>query len=533
VSGPVWSGFQRVARAAPDRPCLEDAAGVVTRGELLRVAGGVARQLAGLRVAGRVVAVLLPRDRHLPAAILAAHATGAAYLPLDSGQPDHRLRAVLADATPVCVVTSAALRHRVPGDCPAVVHERVRPALPPPEPPGAGADRPAYLIYTSGSSGTPKGVLVGQAALGNYFAALDAVLARPRAQVWQPVSSIGFDSSVAELLWPLARGKYVCLTPNDPLSLLESPLAGRSRLGARVTHVQGTPSMARLLTGDPATLAGMRALDTLLVGGEPFPYDVLAALAGTGGAGPRVINVYGPTEATVWVAATPVTARSPAPCSIGPPIAGAALYVLDGRLHPARTGRLFIGGASLAYGYWRRGALTAERFCPDPFAADGSRMYDTGDLARVRGDGEIAVLGRVDDQVKIRGHRVELGEVESALKACPWVQDAACLHRPGPDGTGTLTAVVVPEPGGGPGGGPAGGGPADPADAVRHWLAARLPPYMIPAEVRLRPDRLPLTLSGKVDRARLISWLSAGRGGGEPAVSPPGSGTSGSGNPPR
>jgi amino acid adenylation domain-containing protein len=494
MTGPVVAPFVAAALSAPQQPALEDADGLVTRGELLGRTAGLAERVQRHDAYNRLVGVLLPRDRQLAAAILAIHLAGAAYLPLDPNQPDARLHAMVADARPVCVLTSGPLRHRVPVGVPVVVHEEVPPAAGAP-PRHHPAGRVAYLMYTSGSSGAPKGVLVGQAALGNFFSVLDSVLATPRQQVWQAVSSVGFDSSVAEILWPLARGKYLCLTPNDPLSLLDSALARGTVTGTCVTHVQGTPSVARLLAGDPSTLAGLRRLDTLLVGGEPFPGDLQAVLTAGEGTGPRMINVYGPTESTVWVACAEIHPAMDEPYPIGPAIAGARLYVLDDQLRPARTGRLYIGGAPLSLGYWRLPALTAGSFLPDPFAGGGARMYDSGDLAGVGRDGQIAVFGRADAQVKIRGHRVELGEIEAVLQSCPWVRGAVCVYDREPGGHGVLTAIAVAE--------------QQRAEQVRQWVAQRLPPYMVPKRFVFRLEALPLSPSGKVDRAALRRSLNS------------------------
>jgi amino acid adenylation domain-containing protein len=490
MTGPVIAPFAAAARRAPQRPALQDAAGVVTRGELLGRVAGLAERVRHHDPGARLIGVLLPRGRHLAAGILAAHSAGAGYLPLDPDQPDARLSAMLADARPACVLTTAGLRHRIPGGVPVVVHEEVPPVSGPP-PPGRGVGQLAYVLYTSGSTGAPKGVAVGQAAVGNFFSVLDSVLGTDRDQVWQAVSSVGFDSSVAEILWPLSRGHYLCLTPNDPLSLLESPLARGTATGAPVTHLQGTPSVARLLAGDPATLAGLRRLDTLLVGGEPFPGDLQALLRSGAGGGPRMINVYGPTEATVWVAYAEIAPAMAEPYPIGPAIAGARLYILDDQLRPARSGRLFIAGAPLSFGYWRLPTLTAQRFRPDPFAGGGARMYDSGDLARIGADGQIILLGRADAQVKIRGHRVELGEIDAVIQSCPGVRDAACLYD---SASGTLTAVTVAD---------------EQREAqVRRWVAGRLPAYMVPKRFVFRSSALPLSLSGKVDRPALRRSLN-------------------------
>jgi acyl carrier protein len=257
----------------------------------------------------------------------------------------------------------------------------------------------------------------------------------------------------------------------------------------RVTHLQCTPSMARMLVTHDEARAALGGLSHLLVGGEALPGPLVARLREATGA--TVTNMYGPTETTVWSSTAPAE-----PCEgtvpLGRPIANTRLYVLDEGRQPVPVGvagELWIGGAGVTRGYWRREALTAERFVADPFAGGDARMYRTGDRVRWREDGQLEFLGRMDHQVKVRGHRIELGEIEAALERHDAVRQAVVLAREDRPGDPRLVAYVVPA------------GDLDPA-ALRAHLRQRLPEIMVPGHV-VRLDRLPLTPNRKVDREAL------------------------------
>jgi acyl-coenzyme A synthetase/AMP-(fatty) acid ligase/acyl carrier protein len=254
-----------------------------------------------------------------------------------------------------------------------------------------------------------------------------------------------------------------------------------------VTHLQCTPSVLRMLLADPDGRRALARLELVLVGGEALPGGLARDLRGVTEA--RIRNMYGPTETTVWSTTAPVSGDEEGIVPIGRPVANTRIYVLDARGEPlpeGAPGELWIGGAGVARGYHDRSALTAERFVDDPFAAPGARMYRTGDRARWRPDGTLEFLGRIDQQVKLRGHRIELGEVEAALRLNPGVEAAAVVVR-GEGAGARLTAYTV--------------GPAS-TDALRTWLAERLPDAMVPDDWSVL-DALPLTPNGKVDRRRL------------------------------
>jgi hypothetical protein len=266
-----------------------------------------------------------------------------------------------------------------------------------------------------------------------------------------------------------------------------------------VTHLQCTPSLAQTLLLDPDAERALAALSALLVGGEALPAPLAARLDAC--APGRVINMYGPTETTIWSATHRVRPdETGGVISIGTPIANTALYVLDARLEPVPVGvagELYIGGAGLARGYHGRAGLTAERFVPDPFAGGGARMYRTGDLARFRDDGLIDFLGRADQQIKLRGFRIELGEIEATLAEHPGVREVAVAIREERAGDQRLVAYVVPR----------GAAPPD-AEELRRLARQRLPDYMVPSAVVALPV-MPMTPNGKLDRKALPA-LGAG-----------------------
>ncbi|MEO5958433.1 MAG: MupA/Atu3671 family FMN-dependent luciferase-like monooxygenase, partial [Opitutaceae bacterium] len=308
-------------------------------------------------------------------------------------------------------------------------------------------------------------------------------------------------------------------TAQPPVSLVEQ----MTRHG--VTHLQCTPSFARMLAGSPETLAALRPLNKLLIGGEAFPTGLAGTLVGT--VSGEIVNMYGPTETTIWSTWHRVTAETNATgaVAIGRPLANQQVYILDGSKQPLPVGvpgELWIAGDGVARGYWRRAELTGEKFLADPFAGASPagasnkrstggtpvpRMYRTGDLVRYREDGVIDFLGRVDQQVKIRGHRIELGEIEAALMQHPAVRQAVVQLRADQPDDPQLVGYIV-----------AAGGEAPAADALRDFLRQKLPEHMVPA-VFMSLEKLPLTPNGKVDRKALPApQVSRAKGAEESAL---------------
>ncbi|MER5556990.1 amino acid adenylation domain-containing protein [Streptomyces sp. NPDC002506] len=423
----------------------------LTYGELDAAANRLARLLVDGGVGPeQVVALAFPRSAQLVVAILAVLKAGAAYLPLDPDYPADRLGFMLEDAAPALLITTSELvdgppetsvRHLILND-PVTVKtldglpdtaltdaERSVPLLP---------THPAYIIYTSGSTGMPKGVVVTHSGLPHVTALqTERFGAGPGSRVLQ-FASTSFDSAVWELCFALLSGATLVVAPSDRL-LPGDPLAATCATYG-ITH----------LTLPPTSLAAMAPDSlprdiTLIVAGEACTAGLVEAWA----PGRRMINGYGPTEATVSATMTdPLTPDGSAP-AIGYPNANARVYVLDESLQPVPPGvpgELYVTGPGLARGYLGRPGLTAQRFVPDPFGAPGVRMYRTGDVVRRRADGQLDFLGRADDQVKIRGFRIELGEVESALAAHPGVAHAAVVVREDQPGNKRLVGYVVPAP---------------------------------------------------------------------------------------
>ncbi|MBU7597300.1 amino acid adenylation domain-containing protein, partial [Streptomyces sp. P38-E01] len=458
---------------------------------------------------GGIVAVAVPRSAALTVALLAVVKTGAAYLPIETDYPSERIAHMLTDAAPAVVLTTGAVRDRLPEeaenagegaeaartlivlDDPATAHAlAVLPA-------DAGAlagplpDSPAYLLYTSGSTGRPKGVLVPHRGIVNRLLWMqDTYRLGADDRVLQKTPS-GFDVSVWEFFWPLITGAVqVAAKPGghrDPRYLAELIQE------AEVTTAHFVPSMLEVFLASPEA-AECTGLRRVVCSGEALPAglrDRFRALLPA-----ELHNLYGPTEASVDVTAWDCAEDADAPVvPIGRPVWNTRTYVLDGTLAPApvgSSGELYLGGVQLAHGYLGRPALTAERFVADPYGPAGSRLYRTGDLARITRAGVLEFLGRTDDQIKIRGRRVELGEIEHAVSRYPTVGSAIVVAHRAPSGDTQLAAYVTDRDA------------SEPVDlaALRDHLAAVLIDHMVPVHYT-RIDEVPVTPNGKVDKKAL------------------------------
>ncbi|MCM3804719.1 non-ribosomal peptide synthase/polyketide synthase [Streptomyces sp. DR7-3] len=473
--------FERQVAVSPDATAVRYGKGDLTFAELEVAANRLAHRLIDLGVGPeRLVALVLPRSVEMLVAQLAVVKAGGAFLPVDPGYPKERVAFMLRDAAPSVVLDDAVSVWAEDG-----------PAGPPPGR-GLTPDHPAYVIYTSGSTGVPKAVVVTHAGLAGFSAAAaEHYGVRAGDRVLQ-FSSPSFDASVLELCVSLPRGAALVIGDEGPL--LGERLA-EVLDGQRITHAL-IPPAALATVPEAAWRAGLPDLRTLIVGGDACSAELVDRWA----PGRRMVNSYGPTEATVvstW--SEPLTAGSGAP-PIGQPIPNTRVYVLDEALRPVPVGvagELYVAGAGLARGYLGRPGLTAARFMADPFGPAGGRMYRTGDVVRWTGEGVLRFLGRADDQVKVRGFRIEPGEVESALRRSPEVREAVVAVRETaptpeqPSGGKRLVGYVVPAPGASP-----------TAASLRDALGRTLPSHMVPSAFATL-DALPLSANGKVDRRAL------------------------------
>ncbi len=491
--GLVHQRFAAQAAARPEAMAVVGELGRLTYGELAARATALARQLRGRGVGPEtLVGLCCRRSPATLVAILGILEAGGAYVPLDPDYPREWLDFVRDDSGVAVVVTDEASaaavdgRERVVLDGEGAPRDAAAEPLSVAPPLRLDPDHLAYLLYTSGSTGRPKGVAVRHRSLAHVIAcAVEQLAVGPTGRVLQ-AASLSFDASALEMLTALTSGAAVCLVARE--SLLDGGRLARLLHDEEVTTVIAVPSILRLIPeGDYPSLTGVMA------GGEPCP----AALAARWSRGRRFFNVYAPTENTIYSTATrwrPAGADAGAP-PVGRPIPGASAHLLDRELQPlpiGARGEIFLGGEGLARGYHRRPRLTAERFLPDPFAATpGARLYRTGDLGRRLADGRLEFAGRADLQVKVRGHRVELGEVESALAAHPEV--ARCAVAPWCDVHGELRLAAYVE---------AVAGCAPSGSELRRFLETRLPAHMLPAAYVLLAA-LPLLSGGKVDRRAL------------------------------
>jgi amino acid adenylation domain-containing protein len=463
----------------------------LTYRELDERSNRLARHLQTLGVKpDTLVGVAMGRSETLVVSLLAILKAGAGYVPLDPTHPKERLSLVIDDSEMQILLTTSEARDRLPlGASGVTVLDVENPAIALESPyaveTNAASHNLAYVIYTSGSTGKPKGVMLENRNVVNFFTGMDRAIGCAPG-VWLAVTSVSFDISVLELLWTLTRGFKVVVHGDEGTATIADEI---TRHG--VTHLQMTPSLARMLTLDARAFAALASLKQILLGGEAVPASLIHHIRQIFSG--RIHNMYGPTETTIW--STTYRVEEPgSTVSIGRPISNTQIYMLDAEFQPVpvgEIGELFIGGDGVARGYWNRPDLTAERFLTIP-SLSPHRIYRTGDLARFLPDGNIEFLGRADYQVKLRGHRVEPGEIEAILEQCNGVRQAVVVVREDREGDKRLIAYLVPEATG-----------AEAAGPLRRVLESKLPDYMVPSAFVFLPT-LPLTANGKIDRKALL-----------------------------
>lgn len=437
-TGCVHHRIEEQARRSPEAFAVAYEDETLTYADLDRKANHLAHQLVQRGVGpGTCVGLCLERSTALFVGMLGILKAGAAYVPLDPQYPAARLQAILEDVQAPVVVTQADLIGQLPGSEAALVLVDAEKQEPTPPAVEVQPGDLAYVMYTSGSTGQPKGVMVSHRNLMHSTQAR-SVFYPDDPQAFLLLSSVAFDSSVAGIFWTLTTGGTLVVSRTRQ----EQDMHGLRALIARhsITHTLCLPSLYEVMLEDGGSeLASLRAV---IVAGEACAPSVVqkhqAVLPEA-----TLYNEYGPTEATVWSTACALTGDVGGRVAIGRPIPGARVYVLDAHQRPVPIGvpgELYVGGEGVAQGYWKQPERTAQVFLPDVFSdVPGARMYRTGDRVCYREDGTLDFLGRVDAQVKIRGYRMEPGEIEAALVGHPGVHEAAVVVRGGTPAADPLT----------------------------------------------------------------------------------------------
>ncbi|CTQ26991.1 enterobactin synthase multienzyme complex component, ATP-dependent [Klebsiella pneumoniae] len=506
------------ARKTPDAPALADARWQFSYREMRQQVVALAQLLRQRGVKpGDSVAVALPRSVFLTLALHGIVEAGAAWLPLDTGYPDDRLRMMLEDARPSLLIATEDQLARF-SDIPGLESLCYQ------QPLAAGDDAPlalskpdhtAYIIFTSGSTGRPKGVMVGQTAIVNRLLWMQDRYPLSADDVVAQKTPCSFDVSVWEFWWPFIAGAQLVMAEPEAHRDPQAMQQFFARYGVTTTHFVPSMLAAFVASLDADSVAACRTLRRVFCSGEALPTELCREWERLTGA--PLHNLYGPTEAAVDVSWYPacgpeLAAVTGSSVPIGWPVWNTGLRILDAAMRPVPpgvAGDLYLTGIQLAQGYLGRPDLTASRFIADPFAP-GERMYRTGDVARWLTNGAVEYLGRSDDQLKIRGQRIELGEIDRVMSALPDVAQAvshACVFNQAAATGGDarqLVGYLVSD----------SGLPLDTA-ALKARLAEQLPPHMVPV-VLMQLAELPLSANGKLDRKALPLPTLGGERSGRP-----------------
>lgn len=491
----VHEVFEAQAVKAPNAVALQYDERSITYGELSARSSQLARYLVknGAGPNG-LVGVYMERSIDMIAAFLGILKAGSAYVPLDLGYPKERLEFMISDSKMPLLLTQASLQKDLPGGGVKVVAldaewKRIQQESQEIPRVDANAESLAYVTYTSGSTGQPKGVAVPHRGITRLVLETDYVALKSTDRIAQ-ASNASFDAATFEIWGALLNGaravgisKEVALSPSDFTETLRKE---------RITTLFLTTALFNQLAREVPD--AFKSLDTVMFGGEAVdPKWVRAVLEG---APPkRLLHVYGPTENTTfstWHQVQEVKDELPVP--IGRPIANSSVYILSRGMQPMPIGvpgEVYVGGDGLAQGYWQRPELTAEKFVPNPFSDEaGAKLYKTGDIGRFDRDGNVEFVGRIDHQIKLRGFRIELGEIESLLARHPQVNSTVAMLREDMPGDKRLVAYVIPK------------GAAPSAGDLKTFLKAQLPEYMVPSAFVVM-EQFPLTPNEKVDRKAL------------------------------
>ncbi|XSD76582.1 non-ribosomal peptide synthetase DhbF [Bacillus subtilis] len=504
--------FEKQAALRPDAIAVVYENQELSYAELNERANRLARMMISEGVGPeQFVALALPRSLEMAVGLLAVLKAGAAYLPLDPDYPADRIAFMLKDAQPAFIMTNTKAANHIPPveNVPKIVLDDPELAeklntYPAGNPKNKDRTQPlsplntAYVIYTSGSTGVPKGVMIPHQNVTRLFAATEHWFRFSSDDIWTMFHSYAFDFSVWEIWGPLLHGGRLVIVPHHVSRSPEAFL--RLLVKEGVTVLNQTPSafyQFMQAEREQPDLGQALSLRYVIFGGEALELSRLEDWYNRHPENrPQLINMYGITETTVHVSYIELDrsmAALRANSLIGCGIPDLGVYVLDERLQPVPpgvAGELYVSGAGLARGYLGRPGLTSERFIADPFGPPGTRMYRTGDVARLRADGSLDYVGRADHQVKIRGFRIELGEIEAALVQHPQLEDAAVIVHEDQPGDKRLAAYVIPSE-----------ETFDTAE-LRRYAAERLPDYMVPAAF-VTMKELPLTPNGKLDRKAL------------------------------
>ncbi len=510
------TAFEGQVQRTPHQPAVRFNGIQLTYLELNRQANQYAHLLREKGISSEtIVGLFLERSIPFTVSLLATLKAGGAFLPLDTGCPSARTDRILQDARPAVVLTTQELKSRLPqGSWKVVVIDdaewsAARTAAPVDHPPASSttSDNLAYLMYTSGSTGFPKGVEIPHRALLNHNYAIAEVFQLTQADRVLQMAALTFDLSIEELFPTWLAGACVVLRTPESLNSIS---AFHDLVAAEGVTILDLPTIFwHQLVDDLGPNPLPSSVRLVAIGGDKVDQKRVAAWKQCVSCSVKLVNTYGPTETTVSTTYAELNPESDAALCLGRPLANMRIYVLDENMEPVppgTPGELYIGGIGLARGYRNQPELTARKFIPNPFLpGKGERLYRTGDRVFWREDGALEFLGRMDQQVKIRGYRVELGEIEAALKLHDAVKDCCVVAWPGTPGEPHISAYVV--------------APSAENEVLERYLQEHLPAYMLPASV-IPLENIPRNTQGKLQREELPKPTVRDAQRGNPYIAP-------------